>query len=175
MRYLVRFGVLLALVVSPVNVVAQTTHEAGSDERPQLALLLIPEHLQERLPQDRHEPVPGEALELRKETDRQVKRAKIGLYTSSGVASGGFVLGIAAGVGYLGSCMIAWEEPCYGPRWVAPVGWTGVALASIGIVGQIASGIVLARRKRELEKLKYTHDAAPHRVRWEPAQLRLVF
>ena len=53
MRYLVGFGLVLALVASPLSVVAQTAEE-GSDERPQLAFLLIPKHLQERLPQHRH-------------------------------------------------------------------------------------------------------------------------
>ena len=109
--------------------------------------------------------VDGYTLE---ELELRVKRAKIGLGVSSSVATVGFVMGIAAGIGYYSSCAIAWEEPCYGPSWVAPVGWTGVALMSGGVVGMITSGILMKRRKRERDGLRY-------RVQWDLAQSRLVF
>jgi len=110
-----------------------------------------------------------EEMELRR------KRAEIGLVVSGVAAGTGLWMGIAAGIGYYSSCAIASEEPCYGPSWVAPVGWTGVALVSGGVVGMIASGILMNRRKRDRDSLKQAHYGTPRRVQWDLAQSRVEF
>jgi hypothetical protein len=109
------------------------------------------------------------------EMELRVRRAKIGYGVSAVVSGVGVGMGIAAGIGYYSSCAIAWEEPCYGPSWVAPVGWTGVALMSGGVVGMIASGILMRRRKRDRDSLRYAHYGTPRRVQWDLARSRLVF
>jgi hypothetical protein len=71
----------------------------------------------------------------------RVRRAKIGIGVSAIAFSVGIAMALGAGVGNI-------EEP---PQsWVAPVGYTGAILAVGGFAGMIASGALLAVRKRKL-------------------------
>jgi hypothetical protein len=108
-----------------------------------------------------------EELELR------VKRARIGL----GVSGGAFLVGVGMAFGALGAAYCLSNEPDFDcpPDWVAPVGWTGMALVVGGFGGMIASGILKRRRKRDRDSLRYAHFGTPHRVQWDLARSRLVF
>jgi len=44
-----------------------------------------------------------------------------------------------------------------------------------GLVGIVASGILLRKRKRDRDSLRYAHIGTPRRVQWDLAQSRLVF
>ena len=79
----------------------------------------------------------------------------------------GLTMGIAAGIGAYGESFDFFSSTPP-PGWIAWVGWTGVALVSVGVVGMITSGILMKRRKRERDGLRY-------RVQWDLAQSRLVF
>lgn len=186
MQYRIGFVSVLALVASPLCASAQTTDEGGSDERPQLALLLIPEHLQERLPQHRPaaaEPESKFSLEYQEqkspaveEMELRVKRARIGLGVSGAGYLAGASMGLAALFGYFSRCFGSDPlESCHGPSWVVPVGATGAVLWVGGLAGIIASGVLLARRKQNLRELQQTHHGTSRRVRWDLARSRLVF
>jgi hypothetical protein len=185
-RHLVGFVLALATLVSPLRVMAQTTGEAGTDERPRLAFLLIPKHLQERLPEHRDAAADSESkfsLEYQKPKspeeegmELRVRRARIGLGVSGGVCFAGASMGLAALFGFLSVCIISDPlESCRGPSWVVPVGATGAVLGAGGLAGIIASGVLLARRKQELRELQQAHYGRSRLVQWDVARSRLVF
>ena len=53
--------------------------------------------------------------------------------------------------------------------------WGGVALAGIGSVGMIATGILLGVRKRKRRKLHEADYGRPRKVQWDLARSRVVF
>jgi hypothetical protein len=185
MRYLFGLLCVCALVALPLSASAQDAEEDATSEP----------NLQEPAPSA--EPAPEEpALQLEltpagvdvvpspprtfdgytlEELELRVKRARIGL----GVSGGAFVVGFGMAFGALGAafnCSFVWAAvPCSTPGWVAPVGWTGMALVVGGFGGMIASGILKRRRKRDRDSLRYAHFGTPHRVQWDLARSRLVF
>ena len=158
---------------------AQTAEAAGSDERPQLPFLLIPKHLQERLPQHRHavsEPESKFSLEYQEqkspaveEMELRVKRAWIGV----GVSGGAAVVGMALTFVALGQGFSADPDPY--PGWVDPVLATGLAVSFAGACGMISSAALVGVRKRKLRRLQEAHYGTPRRVQWDLAHSRLVF
>jgi hypothetical protein len=106
------------------------------------------------------------------EAELRVKRAKTGYGISIVVASAGLVMGITAGIAAYGESFSPSTPP---PGWTAPVGWTGVALLSGGVAGAVASGVLMRRRKRSRDSLRYAHYGTPRRVQWDLARSRLVF
>ena len=157
MRYLIGLMfVLVGLATLPQSASAQAGAEATAAEP----------NLEEEAPSS--EPAPEEpALQLEldalgvdvtpgprrtpdeytlEETQLRVKRARIGLLSSAGAFVGGIAFFAAAGARSLGS---------------HPVTFMGVALFGGGTVGMIASGIVLGKRNRELDRFKpvWTFDS----------------
>jgi hypothetical protein len=104
------------------------------------------------------------------ELELRVKRAKIGLGVSGGVFLVGSAMAIAAIVGQPKSGFFEPELP--NPPWVAPVGWTAVALVTGGFAGMVTSGVMLRVRKRQPRR--GVHDETPRRVQWDLARSRLV-
>lgn len=185
MRYMVGFAMALTLLASPLSASAEDTDGRGPDERPQLALLLIPKHLQERLPEDRHavsKPESKFSLEYQEqkspavhEMELRVRRARIGLGVSGIAYFAGASMGLAAFMGFFSACFLSDPlEPC-APDWVAPLGWTGVALAAGGLAGMIASGVLLHKRKRDRDSLRQARYGGPRRVQWDLARSQFVF
>jgi hypothetical protein len=185
MRYLFGFLCVCALGLVPLSVSAQDAEEGATSEP----------NLQEPAPSS--EPAPEEpALQLRldsagvavapspprtedgytlEEMELRVKRPKIGI----GVSAGALAAGMAMGLAVLGASMCpitftAADTTCP-PSWVDPVGNAGLVLGAGGLVGIIASGILLRKRKRDRDSLRYAHIGTPRRVQWDLAQSRLVF
>lgn len=184
MRYLFGFLCVCALGLVPLSVSAQDA-EKGATSEP---------NLQEPAPSS--EPAPEEpALQLRldsagvavapspprtedgytlEEMELRVKRPKIGI----GVSAGALAAGAAMGLAVLGASMCPFTIPndtTCPPSWVDPVGIAGLVLGAGGLVGIIASGILLRKRKRDRDSLRYAHIGTPRRVQWDLAQSRLVF
>ena len=177
MRYLFGFLCVCAVGVVPLSqsVSAQTSEEGTAAE---------PSLLEEPAPSS--EPTPEEPalrLELdsagvnvapsppRTELEKielRVKRARIGLLSTTGVAVVGAAL-FGAGVarGRSSQDLNALSE---GPLLIS-----GMSLMISGAVGMIASGIVLGFSKGELRRLQEAHYGTPRRVQWDLAESRLVF
>ena len=177
MRYLFGFLCVCAVGVVPLSqsVSAQTSEEGTAAE---------PSLLEEPAPSS--EPTPEEPalrLELdsagvnvapsppRTELEKielRVKRARIGLLSTTGVAVVGAAL-FGAGVarGRSSQDLDALSE---GPLLIS-----GMSLMISGAVGMIASGIVLGFSKGELRRLQEAHYGSPRRVQWDLAESRLVF
>jgi len=177
MRYLFGFLCVCAVGVVPLSqsVSAQTSEEGTAAE---------PSLLEEPAPSS--EPTPEEPalrLELdsagvnvapsppRTELEKielRVKRARIGLLSTTGVAVVGAAL-FGAGVarGRSSQDLDALSE---GPLLIS-----GMSLMISGAVGMIASGIVLGFSKGELRRLQEAHYGTPRRVQWDLAESRLVF
>jgi hypothetical protein len=199
MRYLVGMMCVLAgLVALPLSASAQTGEE-GTISEPNLQELAPsfepdPEDLKDSVPSS--EPASEEpALQLKldsagvevvpspprtidgytlKEMELRVRRAGIGLGVSGGVLLAGVVMGaIALSEAAPFFCIIEACPPT--AEWAAPVGWTGALLTLGGLVGMIATGKNLSRRKRKLRELQEARYGRPHRVQWDLAQSRLVF
>ncbi len=175
MRYLFGLLCVCALGVVPQSASAQAG-EADTTSEPNLqepSSEPAPEEpaLQLQLDDAGVDVVPGpprtadgytlEEMELR------VKRARIGVGVSVFAFLAGFGMGMPAAV-ELGLGCTASFEPCTTPDWVTPVGVTGAVLVAGGVAGMIASGILLRRRKRDRDRLRY-------RVQWDLAQSRVVF
>ena len=109
--------------------------------------------------------IDGYALE---EMELRVRRARIGLLSTTGVAVVGAAL-FGAGVarGRSSQDLDALSE---GPLLIS-----GMSLMISGAVGMIASGIVLGFSKGELRRLQEAHYGTPRRVQWDLAESRLVF
>jgi hypothetical protein len=160
---------VLALLASPLSASAQDTEEGATSE-PNLQEPSPEEPaLQLRLDDAGVEVVPSppptvDAYTL--ETQLRVKRAKIGLWSTAGAAVVGGVM-IGASV----PCVSGktFEEACWGPF------LSGVVIGFAGAVGMIVTGALLGARKRRLRTLQEAHYGTPRRVRWDPAQSRVVF
>ena len=180
MRYLFGFLCVCALGVapSPQSARAQAGEEAATSE-PSLqepSSEPAPEEpaLQLKLDSAGVEVVPsppptvdGYTLE---EMELRVRRARIGLITSTPVFAVGIVL---FSVGAANLCITFCPEGY--PRWADPVLWTGFALMGAGFYGMVISGAMLGVRKRKLRGLRQAHYGTPRRVQWDLAQSRLVF
>jgi len=178
MRYLVGFLGVCALAALPQSASAQRGEEGTTSEP----------NLQEPVPEE-----PALQLELDsagvdvtpspprtpdgytlEEMELRVKRPKIGI----GVSAGALAAGMAMGLAVLGASMCPFVFPAdttCPPSWVDPVGYAGLVLGVGGLAGIIASGILLRKRKRDRDSLRYAHIGTPRRVQWDLAQSRLVF
>jgi len=178
MRYLVGFLGVCALAALPQSASAQRGEEGTTSEP----------NLQEPVPEE-----PALQLELDsagvdvtpspprtpdgytlEEMDVRVRRAGIGV----GVSGLALVAGVAMGLAVLGASMCPFVIPAdttCPPSWVDPVGYAGLVLGAGGLAGIIASGILLRKRKRDRDSLRYAHIGTPRRVQWDLAQSRLVF
>ena len=180
MRYLFGFLCVCALVGTLPQSASAQRGEEGTTSEP---------NLQEPVPEE-----PALQLELDsagvdvtprpprtpdgytlEEMELRVKRPKIGI----GVSAGALAAGMAMGLAVLAASMCPFSfdparPPCP-PSWVNPVGNAGLALGVGGLVGIIASGILLRRRKRDRDWLRQAHYGTPRRVRWDLARSRLVF
>jgi len=103
------------------------------------------------------------------EMELRVKRAKIGLGVSGGVAGAGMVLLVAA----LSGCTEIVGGTC--ADWVDPAIFAGAGIALAGVIAMYAALGIWAHRKRKLRRLQQAHYGAPRRVQWDLARSRLVF
>ncbi|MBW2190049.1 MAG: hypothetical protein JRG93_10765 [Deltaproteobacteria bacterium] len=161
------------------HVGAQSAGEAATTSEP---------NLQEPAPS--HEPAPEQpALQLKlddagvdvapglprtidgytlEEVELRVRRARIGLLSTTGVTVVGAVL-FGAGAVRAGSSQDL-DALSEGPLLIS-----GMSLMISGAVGMIASGIVLGLSKGELRRLKEARYDRPRRVQWDLARSRVVF
>jgi hypothetical protein len=164
MRYLVGFGLALALVAFPQNTSAQageegTTSEPNLDEPvsspppgtevPDIDTLSqrAIEHYEIRYEiQSEELEDAGEKMELR------VKRAKIGYGVSAGVLGVGVLTMLVAGVVGLATWEPLSGPPTSGGRYTTNdrALIAGAVLASSGLVGMITAGGIWGHRKRKL-------------------------
>jgi hypothetical protein len=161
MRYLVGFVVPLVLVGSPLSVSAQGGQEAPAVEvqLDEVGVQVVP-----RPPRT----VDGYTLE---EMQLRVKRARIGLLTTTGVVVGGAVL-LGAEVARGRSSQDLDDVPWRGN---AALVISGMSSMIGGAVGMIVTGTLLGARKDELRSLQKADYGRPHRVQWDLARSRLVF
>jgi hypothetical protein len=105
--------------------------------------------------------VDGYTLE---EMDVRVRRAGIGLGFSGAVlVIGGVMVGIGAA-----------DADTLTGEYLGPL--VGGAILTIGgLVGTIITGRMLAKRKRDRDRLQEAHYEGPRRVQWDLAQSRVVF
>jgi hypothetical protein len=102
------------------------------------------------------------------EMELRVRRARIGLLSTTGVAVVGAALfGAGAARARSSQDLDALSE---GRLLIS-----GISLMIGGAVGMIASGIVLGFSKGELRRLEEARHEGPHRVQWDLAQSRLAF
>jgi hypothetical protein len=102
------------------------------------------------------------------EMEVRVRRAKIGLGSSAAALfAGGMFVGVGIGEAFGHAATVP-------KRYIAYV-WTGTALLVGGFAGMVASGILLRKRKRDRDSLRYAHIGTPRRVQWDLARSRLVF
>jgi len=107
--------------------------------------------------------VDGYTLE---EMDLRVRRARIGLLSTTGAAVvGAVVLGTSV------SCMRGrpLETACWGHF------YSGVVLTFAGAVGMITTGSMLGVRKGKRRRLQEGDYGRPRKVQWDLAKSRLVF
>ena len=202
MRYLVGFVCVMALVALPQSASAQAGEEGTSaepsGEQPAQPTQPTPSRLERWHPEafvDPSQPASEPALKLEvdstalevtpspprtpdgytlEEMDVRVRRAKIGV----GVSGLGLVAGAVMGLAVLGASMCPFTIPhdtTCPPSWVDPVGIAGLVLGVGGLVGIVASGILLRKRKRDRDSLRYAHIGTPRRAQWDVARSRLVF
>ena len=176
MRYLVGSTLALALVASPLSVSAQESKGSGlqydlwetEPSKPEPALELeLDDAGVEVTPSPPPKP-EAEALELR------VKRARIGLYVSTGV----WVVGLAVAIpGAVGDCgYVYWGYATPAAR-CDPLLYTGITLAALGVLGMFTSGIMLklAKRRRGPNRPRLATRGNTRRVQWDLERSRLVF
>ena len=163
MRYLFGFLCVCALVgTSPLSVSVQAGEEHSlsfwHDEALKIALFSSCPPPPPRTPD-------GYTLE---EMELRVRRARIGLLSTTGVTVVGAVLfGVGAARAGSSQDLDALSE--------GPLVISGMSLMISGAVGMIATGIMLGFRKGELRKLQEARYEGPRRVQWNLAQSRLVF
>ena len=109
--------------------------------------------------------VDGYTLE---EMELRVKRARIGLLSTTGVAVVGAVL-FGAGVARARSSQDL-DALSEGPLLIS-----GMSLMISGAVGMIATGIVMGFSKGELRRLRKARYESPRRVQWDFARSQVVF
>ena len=104
------------------------------------------------------------------EMEVRVRRARIGLLSTTCVAVGGAVL-FGAGAARAGSSQ-DWDvfSRANGALLIS-----GMSLMIGGAVGMIATGTMLGSRKGELRGLREARYEGPRRAQWDLAQSRLVF
>jgi hypothetical protein len=179
MRWSVRFVFVLALVGFPQGVGAQAEKEGATSEpnlqepappseavpeEPALQLQLDDAGVQLASPPPRTP--DGYTLE---KVESRVKRAKVGLISSSVIVAGG-----VAAMG--GAAALARNADDFGD--IGAVGGLGIfagALMVGGIIGISISGKRLSTAKREQHELEQAHRGPPRRVQWDLARSRLVF
>lgn len=176
MRYSVSLACILALMAAPLGASAQDGPELNLEEpapapesaleKPALQLELDDAGVQVA-------PTPprtpdGYTLE---EAELRVKRARIGVFTSIGVAGVGVVL-VAVGVFGCGSGVSGGTSR---PPSCDVAAYTGGALAAGGAISAIATLAVLGRRAHDRDSLREAHHGTSRRVRWDLTQSRLVF
>ena len=154
MRYLVGCVCVLALLASPLSASAQDTEEGATSEsnlqEPAPSTESAPEEPALQLKLDAAgvdvAPTPprtadGYTLE---EIELRIRRARIGLLSTTGVLVVGAALSLV-GAGTSSSSSNVYEDPLVA---------TGLSILVGGTVGMIASGIVLGVRNRELRRFK---------------------
>jgi hypothetical protein len=159
MRFLVGLGVVLAAVAVPAGAGAQ-----DAKENPALQLELDDAGI---------EVAPNPTLTpngyTRVALERQAKQAKIGLGVSSIAFVAGTVFAFTA-LGHTDAFFPSGDPPQAG--WVAPLGWTGVALMGTGAAGLLTSGILLGVRRR---KVPGWPQERVRRIQWDLARSRVAF
>jgi len=91
----------------------------------------------------------------RREIERRVRRARIGLGVSVGVLWVGLLMGLGAAAASMCLHEISeGDDPSCPPGWSAPVGATGAVLGVGGLVGTIKSGVLLRKHKRDRDSLR---------------------
>ena len=161
MRYWIGFVLALTLVASPLSVSAQSGQEATAVtlEVDEVGVGVVPSPPRT---------VDGYTLE---EMELRARRAKIGLGVSAGLSIAGAAM-FGAGITSWDLCIFPPPEGCDDD---AGLMIAGMVVMTGGLVGLIASGAMLGKRKRKLRELRVAHYRAPHRVQWDLAQSRLVF
>ena len=173
--------VLAGLVALPLSVSAQDADESATVEPSAEEPVSLPEPAQEEpalqlelddagvgvVPPPPRTP-DGYTLE---EMELRVKRARIGLLTSTGVVGAGLVL---ASVGLFGCGGGISYGTSRSPGCDA-IAYTGAALIGAGIIAVIATGVLHANRSAERAKLQKAHYGTPRRVQWDRGRSRLVF
>jgi len=199
MRYLVGFGLALALVAPPLTTSAQDADVAAtSQHKPEESTLSdepvsdegtlgprLRKRTRQRWDPDTYElRLDSSGLSLspppapRQKTDARLRQYRQGVIVSSlFVGIGGALIG--SGVVVLRKWQ---EEECLGPSCdLIPPGGTyvlftlGTVAAFGGLIGAAVSGGRLGARKRELRELQAAHRGNPPRVHWDLARSRLVF
>lgn len=191
----VGFVLALALVASPLSVSAQDDWEGWLEEfYPELAPR---EPLQAPPREPALEPTPEEpALQLQldasgaevapspprtldgytlREAELRVQRATAGLGFSTVAFGIGLGMVLAAAAGSICIDIGLSDVPCSPPGWVAPVGWSGMALTAGGLAGTIVSAVRLRTGKQDVRTLRKAEESRPRRVQWDLARSRLVF
>ena len=182
MRYSIgRISLLAGLLALPLGASAQADAEQGASrlerwhpeafvdpEKPVLQLDLHATDVEVALSEPRT--VDGYTLE---DMNARVERTRIGVAVSTVVFVAGAAMAGAGGV--TGICFTFGGGTCPPDRVTGALIGLGSALAAVGLAGAIASGVMLARRKRERTRLTEAGDRKPARVQWDPAQSRFVF
>ena len=191
MRYLVRFLCVLGLVASPLSVSAQAGEEEVGSRLERWHPEAFVDPASKPAPSEPASEGPALQLELDsagvevvpspprtvdgytlEEMELRVRRTKIGLGISGGAFLGGVVM-IAVALPEANIICIFECPPS--PNWVTPVGTFGALLTIGGLIGMIASAVILGRGRTELSELQEAHYGRPRRVQWDLAQSRVVF
>jgi hypothetical protein len=152
-----------AATTSEPNLQEPAPSSEPASEEPVLQIELTPAGVDVAPSQPRT--VDGYTLE---EMELRVRRARIGLLSTTGVAVVGAVLfGVGAARARSSQDLDALSE---GPLLIS-----GMSLMISGAVGMIAIGILLGVRKRDLRKLQESRYEGPHPVQWDLARSGVVF
>ena len=183
--------VLAALVALPLSASAQAGEQVEASEPDVVEAVPTPEPAPEEPPPSPETAPEEPALQLNldaagvevapspprtpdgytlEEADLRVKRAKIGL----GVSVPFILLAPVAVLMAEPVCLYSSpDQPC--PEGSPGLAATFAVMAAGGLVGTIASGILLRRGKRDRDRLRQAHYGTRRRVQWDLAQSRLVF
>lgn len=180
MRSLLSSAVLIAAIcASPLAANAQTGDESDSSLEPgQSESVAAPEEPAMKLELDSagigvtsSQPRTPDGFTL-EQLDRKVRNAKIGVGVSVPLMLAGTTMTVLAASG---SICISFGSPCQTPNWVAPVGISGGILALGGLVGMIASSVLLRRAKQKRKLLIEESSRKPRSARWDLESGRLLF
>ena len=182
MRHIVRLALVLAwLTAPPLRADAQVNEDAGASRlerwhpeaftdprEPALQLTLDSSAVQ--VTPSAPPTVDELALE---EIDKRISRARIGIGASVAAFGVGAVIVPTA---YANSiCFTFGEASCPSDRRIWGLVGFGSAMMAAGLAGAIASGVALAKRKREREHFKDASYRKPARVRWDPERSQFTF